>query len=259
MSENTWRPSEPQIRVLNVLLAWEATQYPYSLVRGTKPTDSDVLDSTGQALSLVPGFVVRATKLALSVEPCNPDDELPNLASHGCVQAADSRPWPLPFLLRWGIGGSRVIQIAGRIFDHDWTGIELKASLDGKLLFSDEQAVAWHDDDFWECKAFAWSLLDKGRAVILIPPFDAESGQWVKAAKAAELKGVTVATLKTYRGWPAWTSPDKMSGIDLYGRKWRRPKPSDKSHPWYYVPSLKPRKPNRAPDSAKSWINTPKP
>lgn len=232
--------------MLNVLLTWEEKQYRYSLVHGAKPTDSDVLDRAGQSLSPVPGFVVRATILALSAEPFNADDEVLQLASHGCVQAAESRPWPLPFLLRWDMGDSRIIQIVGRGFAHDWTGIELEASLDGQHLFSEEEAVVWHDDDFQECKIFAWSLRDTGRAVILIPPINAESELWVKAADAARREGVQVASLRKYRGKPSWTSPDKMSGIDSFGRKWRRPGPTERSHPCYYVPSLTCSNPIRA-------------
>jgi hypothetical protein len=70
------------------------------------------------------------------------------------------------------------------------------------------------------------------------PPLDRHSGQWVKAARAAELDGVVTKTLNLYRqaGFGG-KSKDAFFGVDKDGRIWRR-QGTEKSGVWYFLPAL---------------------
>ena len=78
-----------------------------------------------------------------------------------------------------------------------------------------------------------------------IPELDTTSGKWIKNKLAAVREGIQTETLQKYRDrvHGQWTADDQMSGIDRDGRMWRRCG-TPRNHPWYFVPSLKAKKPN---------------
>lgn len=69
-----------------------------------------------------------------------------------------------------------------------------------------------------------------------IPPFQNDSGSWITQKRAAAIAGITTQTLGKYRR-DGQVSADRMSGIDRFGRIWRR-QGTKASHPWYLKSSI---------------------
>lgn len=80
------------------------------------------------------------------------------------------------------------------------------------------------------------------RSIDDIPPFDAESGEWVTAREAADIEKIKVASLGTYR--TQGHRFGKMAGCDLHGRVWRRVG-TETSHPFYLDSTLRRSKQSR--------------
>ena len=127
MTEPTCRPSEDLFLILKALDLWEQRQFrcDWRTVRASPGNDSEVGEGPQNRLAEhidvplvtqvilqppIPGFLIRATVLALAhqIEPPNTESELPELARRGLVQAEDAEIWTLPFEIRWTMPNSPV-------------------------------------------------------------------------------------------------------------------------------------------------------
>ncbi|QDU86782.1 hypothetical protein Pla175_01330 [Pirellulimonas nuda] len=70
-----------------------------------------------------------------------------------------------------------------------------------------------------------------------VPQLDRENGEWVRNKRAAVLEGLTVQTLRTYRGLGK-SDTESCLGEDPDGRVWRK-NGSSNTHPWYLRSTLK--------------------